>query len=120
MGMEEDGESVIRERRKEMGLGLRELARMIGVSAVYLSLVERKLRRPSYGMIGKLAGAIGVDGEALRKTLRRLPVREMEKKVGRDEMWLEAAWEFASTKKSAGEVIALFRGANGVAPDNWD
>ena len=49
--------SRIRERRKELGLGLQALADQTGLTASFLSLVERNLTSPSLDSLIKIAEA---------------------------------------------------------------
>lgn len=51
----------VRRRRKELGLTAKELARLVGVSASYISQLEHgKQDRPSLDVLGTLASALGV------------------------------------------------------------
>lgn len=52
--------SRIRERRKELGLGLQALADQTGLTASFLSLVERNLTSPSLDSLIKIAEALDV------------------------------------------------------------
>lgn len=58
--------SRIRARRMLLGLGQAELARMVGVSASYLNLIEHNRRGVGARLLDRLAEALGVEGEALR------------------------------------------------------
>ncbi|MGD1992701.1 MAG: helix-turn-helix domain-containing protein [Anaerolineae bacterium] len=50
----------IRARRKELDLSLRELADQVGLSASFLSQVERDLVSPSIESLGNISHALGV------------------------------------------------------------
>lgn len=50
----------IRERRLEMGLSLREMAERCGLTASFLSLVERDLVSPSIASLRQIASALDV------------------------------------------------------------
>ena len=50
----------IRERRQELGLSLRELAERVGVTASFLSQVERDLSSPSIDSLRKISDALQV------------------------------------------------------------
>ena len=50
----------IRARRKELGLSLEELAQRTGLTASFLSLVERDMRNPSLESLRHIAEALGV------------------------------------------------------------
>ncbi|MCS6848872.1 MAG: XRE family transcriptional regulator [Anaerolineae bacterium] len=50
----------IRQRRKELGLGLQQLAERTGLTASFLSLVERNLTGPSLDSLRRIAEALDV------------------------------------------------------------
>lgn len=50
----------IRDRRAEMGLSLRELAKQVELTASFLSQIERDLADPSIKSLRKIADALGV------------------------------------------------------------
>lgn len=49
----------LRQRRQEAGLSQENLALEAGIERVYVSLLERGKRQPTFHMIVKLAGALG-------------------------------------------------------------
>lgn len=55
----------IRERRTALRLKQAELARRAGISAAYLNLIEHNRRKVSEALLDALAGALGVEVEAL-------------------------------------------------------
>jgi transcriptional regulator with XRE-family HTH domain len=55
----------IRERRRSVGLSVRKLASMAGVSNPYLSQIERGLRRPSADILSGIAKALSISAETL-------------------------------------------------------
>jgi len=55
----------IRERRRSVGLSVRKLASMAGVSNPYLSQIERGLRRPSADILNGIAKALSISAETL-------------------------------------------------------
>lgn len=57
--------SFIREQRRSVGLSLRKLASMSGVSNPYLSQIERGLRRPSADILNGIAKALRISAETL-------------------------------------------------------
>jgi transcriptional regulator with XRE-family HTH domain len=57
--------SFIREQRHSVGLSLRKLASMAGVSNPYLSQIERGLRRPSADILNGIAKALRISAETL-------------------------------------------------------
>ncbi len=52
-------------RRLRGALSLRDVTRMVGVSASYLSQIERGARRPGRSLVRRLAEAYNVDAELL-------------------------------------------------------
>lgn len=57
--------SRVRERRFVLGLRQSDLARSAGISASYLNLIEHNRRRIGPEVLARLAGALGVDADAL-------------------------------------------------------
>ncbi len=58
---EEDFGKIMKEKRKERGITLEELAKMTNVSAAYLSRLERGERQaPSYNIMDKIFTALGM------------------------------------------------------------
>jgi transcriptional regulator with XRE-family HTH domain len=57
--------SFIREQRRSVGLSVRKLALMAGVSNPYLSQIERGLRRPSADILNGIAKALRISAETL-------------------------------------------------------
>jgi transcriptional regulator with XRE-family HTH domain len=55
----------IRDQRRSVGLSLRKLAEMAGVSNPYLSQIERGLRRPSAEILNGIAKALRISAETL-------------------------------------------------------
>jgi len=47
-------------RRKQMGLSLRKLAKIVGLSAMFIWDIEKRNRYPSEGNLKKLSKALGV------------------------------------------------------------
>lgn len=72
----------IRERRKELGMGLQELAERTNLTASFLSLVERNLTSPSLDSLVKIAGALDVPFFYFTRSTNHNPV------VRRDERTL--------------------------------
>ena len=65
---------VIRQRRLALEIGLRKLAESIGISATYLSKIERdELAPPAEERIIDLAKALGLSADDLLTLARRLP-----------------------------------------------
>ena len=55
----------IREQRRAVGLSVRKLASLSGVSNPYLSQIERGLRRPSAEILNGIAKALRISSETL-------------------------------------------------------
>lgn len=75
---------VIREIRKQRGLSLRSLAREAGISAAYLSDMERRQRYPAEGVLKSIAEALGTTAQALIVHDERPPIDEIRRRVVRD------------------------------------
>lgn len=59
---EQDFSKIMKEKRKERGMTLEELAAMTNVSAAYLSRIERGERKaPSYNIMEKIFTALGMN-----------------------------------------------------------
>ncbi len=69
----------IRELREEQDLSLRELAKIIGVSAAFMSDVELGRRHPSDKHMRSIARALDTSLEDLRQFDTRPPLREFRK-----------------------------------------
>lgn len=65
----------IREAREASGISLRQLARQLGISFVYLHQIERGTveRPPSYAVLEAIGSALGLDVVDLCLMSRRLP-----------------------------------------------
>ncbi|WP_051348645.1 helix-turn-helix domain-containing protein [Peribacillus kribbensis] len=66
--------SLVRDRRKEMGITLHDLASQADISYNYISELERGKKVPSDEFVDKLAHFLEIPGEALFSTLGRTPV----------------------------------------------
>jgi transcriptional regulator with XRE-family HTH domain len=71
----------IRERRKEMGLGLRELADATGLTPSFISLVERNRASASLDSLVKIASALDVPVFYFTRTRGANPVVRKDKRV---------------------------------------
>lgn len=64
----------VRQLRESQGVGLRALCRTVGMSATYLSQVERgQLAPPSETKVRAIAKALGEDPDALLRQAGRVP-----------------------------------------------
>ncbi len=71
---------MVRYMRKAKGWGLREFAKLCGVSEAYLSLIERGLREPPVDdKVRQMADLLGIHRDDLMYLAKRLPedVREI-------------------------------------------
>jgi len=57
--------AVLRQRRRQLEITQQEVARRVGVRANYIGYLERNMRRPSTGVLGKLARVLHLDREEL-------------------------------------------------------
>lgn len=73
--------SLLRSLRSESKLGLRETARMAGVSAGFVKDVELGRRLPSPEVIDRLAVAVGDGAGKLRKAAKRQRVAALKDRI---------------------------------------
>jgi transcriptional regulator with XRE-family HTH domain len=71
----------IRELRVQKDLGLRELARKIGISAAFLSDIEQGRRYPSDNVLKDIAHTLGVPISHLEIFDSRAPIEELKRIV---------------------------------------
>ena len=95
----------LRELRDKADLSLRELAKRIGVSAPFLSDIELGRRFPSAEILGKLARALKVPLEELKKYDNREPIAELKRLMDSDPK-LGFAFRTAVEKVKSGELTA--------------
>ncbi|NNE51073.1 MAG: DUF2083 domain-containing protein [Sulfitobacter sp.] len=101
--------SRIRERRVMAGLKQAELARDIGISASYLNLIEHNRRRIGGKLLLNIAGALGVEPQALTEGAKAALIatlREAADKTGLSGPELERADEFAGRFPVWADVLA--------------
>lgn len=67
----------IRELRNQKDLSLRDLSKLVGVSAPFLTDVENQRRFPADDTLEKLAGALGTTVEDLKTYDNRPPTKEI-------------------------------------------
>jgi PTS system nitrogen regulatory IIA component len=78
---------VLQKIRMEKGLGLRELARKIGVSGAYLSKIENgHFDPPAPDKIEALARELGIKADVLFVAARRLPF-DVQEMIERNPEW---------------------------------
>ena len=62
---------ILREKREEQGLSMRELAHQAGLSQAMISFVERELRNPTLDTLLRMANVLKVDlSDVLRQAQR--------------------------------------------------
>lgn len=69
------------------GLGLREVARLAGVSASYLSRVERGEQRATWQLVERVAAALSCPADELALTVGVVPADVLD---AASRAWLEA------------------------------
>jgi transcriptional regulator with XRE-family HTH domain len=74
----------IAELRNEKDLSVRDLAKMVGVSAPFLTDVEKKRRYPAEDTLVKLAAALGTTVEDLKTYDNRPPTKELTELADED------------------------------------
>jgi transcriptional regulator with XRE-family HTH domain len=95
----------LRELRDKADLSLRELAKRIGVSSAFLSDIELGRRFPSEVILGKLASALNVPLEDLKKYDNRAPIADLKRLMDSDPK-LGFAFRTAVEKVKSGELTA--------------
>jgi len=88
--------SVLRRRRKQLELTQQEIARRVAVRANYVGYLERDLRRPSTGVLAKLAKVLDLDRQELY-FLANPQVRDFVKSEARDPQ--QSTWDAFRTNK---------------------
>lgn len=74
----------IRQLRDDQGLGLREFARKVDISAAFLSDIEQGRRYPSDGVLADIAQKLGVKVSELEKHDSRPPIEQLKRIVESD------------------------------------
>src|SRR6516164_11766578 len=95
----------LRELRDKGDLSARELAKRIGVSAPFLSDIELGRRFPSEEILGKLASALNVSQQDLKKYDNREPIADLKRLMDSDPK-LGFAFRTAVEKVKSGELTA--------------
>lgn len=75
-----------RAKQDPRGFSLRAVAARLGVSATYLSLVERGAERPTEAFLRRLAGELDLDADALLPLAGRLAADVAQSLIGRPEL----------------------------------
>ena len=95
----------LHELRDKADLSLRELARKVGISGPFLSDIELGRRFPSEEILGKLAAALNVPPEDLKKYDSRAPIGDLKRLMDSDPK-LGFAFRTAAEKVKSGELTA--------------
>lgn len=64
---------ILKKERLDQNIGLRELARMINVSASYLSYIENNKKKPSEKVLFKIAKVLHLDFDYLMLVSGKIP-----------------------------------------------
>lgn len=65
---------IVRKHRLAAGLSQEELAERSGLHRTYISLLERGLRNPSVGVLGRIGGVVGLPASRLLAEAEELPI----------------------------------------------
>jgi transcriptional regulator with XRE-family HTH domain len=101
----------IRELREQHDLSLRELAKKVeGATAAHLSDIEMGRRFPSEDLLARLAGALDVPVEDLKKYDTRPPVEEIRRLAHADPAYGFALRTLVGKDISPEEILKLTKG----------
>jgi transcriptional regulator with XRE-family HTH domain len=95
----------LHELRDRADLSLRELAKKVGISGPFLSDIELGRRFPSEEILAKLARALNVPLEELKKYDNREPIADLKRLMDSDPK-LGFAFRTAVEKVKSGELTA--------------
>jgi len=95
----------LHELRDRADLSLRELAKKVGISGPFLSDIELGRRFPSEEILGRLAAALNVPLEDLKKYDNRAPIADLKRLMDSDPK-LGFAFRTAVEKLKSGELTA--------------
>jgi transcriptional regulator with XRE-family HTH domain len=95
----------LHELRDKADLSLRELSRKVGISSPFLSDIELGRRFPSEEILAKLAGALNVSLEDLKRYDNREPIADLKRLMDSDPK-LGFAFRTAVEKVKSGELTA--------------
>ncbi len=104
--MESLGE-YIKRRREEMDYSLREFARKIGITATFLSDIEKGTRHPSDKVLKKISDEFGDKFEDLKDLDNRVPVKELKELFNSNPKYGFAFRKLAENKISPDELLRL-------------
>jgi len=84
--------ALLKTHRNNLGLTQQSLAQKLGVRASHIALLENARRRPSLGLIVRLATALGLDGRELLE-LAYPEVRALVSPVAKRRTKLSPSWQ---------------------------
>jgi transcriptional regulator with XRE-family HTH domain len=97
----------IREKREELDLSLRELARRVGVSAAFMSDIELGRRYPSDDIFEKLSKPLEVTVDELKRYDSRPPVEELKRITDSDPTFGFALRKLVDKEVTAEDILKL-------------
>lgn len=97
----------IRRAREERDFSLREFAKKLDCSAAFLSDIELGRRYPSDKVLSKIAEALGVPIQELRKHDTRLPTDDLKTLTQKDPKYAFAFRTVIDSKVSPEQLIKL-------------
>jgi transcriptional regulator with XRE-family HTH domain len=108
---------VIKESREKLGISIRELARLIDVSAPFLSDIELGRRFPSDEVLARLAKTLKVPVDALKQHDSRVSIGSLKKLMDSSPTW-SFALRTVADKANNGKLSAeeLLKKLNTKAP----
>ena len=80
----------IRQARLASGMSLRGLAREVGVSASFVSDIERNKRLPSMDVMSRMCGVLGIDKSELVDLDPRFPLSSLRDIMDASPHWIGA------------------------------
>lgn len=98
--------SLLRKKREEKNLSIRQLAKITGVSPAYISQLENNYRNnPTPRVLRALCTGLGIDDERFFNEMKRLNVEELKERDG-FETYVSNVVENAERK--SGPIIDLY------------
>ncbi len=101
--------ATIRFLRKKKDYSLRDLAQRVGVTAPFISDIERGMRFPSEDIFVKLAAELGANIEDLRQLDPRAPLEELRQLAEDDPRYSIALREFVKQRVRPEELDAFLK-----------
>lgn len=104
----------LRLKRDEKDLSLRELAKLIGCTAPFLSDIELGRRHPSDDVLSKMAVALGVEEKELRERDQRAPIDDIKRVTKTDPRFALAFRTVIDKKIPAEDLLKWAQGQSGT------